>query len=405
MSIRLTGSHGTWVLPEGETLIGRSTSCGICVLDARLSRRHAAFHVRGGVLTVADRGSTNGVLVNGRPSPGGSTVLLPGDHVVVGPCLLTVRSDGEPPPAVLTAIDSSVASERRVAEAATATAVGSSLSAERRLDPLIAAAVTPVRGTRKSDTDTHRPSDYLEPGTEAVTHKPPSGESVLAPEERAAVLEVAHESAATIHDEPAPPQLLALDAPTAIAPPGLRLAAGALDAVQTCLVSLVASTPIAVLGYAVALRQAGARLVEGVPVLDHAPAPAAGVGDLALSLIHPGGLGRVAHLVEGLQAEADRTPFLVLYLAVTLAVLVFLLTHLLSTVVATVLRGGPFWHRWLGLTIVQVTTDAPPTWGFGLRRWGLLLLLWPLAPITALRGQDGLHDRWSRCAVRRQTLR
>jgi pSer/pThr/pTyr-binding forkhead associated (FHA) protein len=409
MSVRLISNQGSWLLPEGQTVFGRSTGCGICVLDARLSRRHAEFQVHGSSLTIIDLSSTNGVLVNGRPITHGCDVHN-GDRVVIGPCLLAVHIDSHPAPATVTNIDTEAIEYQRQSEAPTASLdVNGSTAAERHIDPSIAAAVTPSRGMRKSDTDVHRPSEYRELPSDAgplikLSASAPSAVASLglSAEERAACLAVAHNSAATIHDEPISSAILALSSSRPRpALPGMRLAAGILDAVQTSLVSLLVSAPILVFGYALALNQAKAIIHNGLPYLAGRGTPAS-MPALAGSLLHEGGIAHAVRVIGLLQTHFERTPFLTLYVTVTLSVLIFLLTHLLSTVVATVLRGGPFWHRWLGLTIIDLSTNAPPSWSVSLRRWFLLLVLWPLAPFSILRKEDGLHDRISGCAVRQQ---
>ena len=52
-------------LPQGETLIGRSTACHITLEDPLVSRTHARITVDGETARVEDMGSRNGLLVNG----------------------------------------------------------------------------------------------------------------------------------------------------------------------------------------------------------------------------------------------------------------------------------------------------------------------------------------------------
>lgn len=47
--------------------IGRSRSCDVVVHDGNVSRQHAEVRLRGDTWVVTDLGSTNGVLLNGRP--------------------------------------------------------------------------------------------------------------------------------------------------------------------------------------------------------------------------------------------------------------------------------------------------------------------------------------------------
>jgi hypothetical protein len=72
------------VIPPGGALVGRSRECDIVLADANVSRRHAEVRPgAAGTWTIADLGSTNGVLVNGHPI-GGIEPLRPGDRIVLG---------------------------------------------------------------------------------------------------------------------------------------------------------------------------------------------------------------------------------------------------------------------------------------------------------------------------------
>jgi hypothetical protein len=68
--------------PEGAVL-GRSRDCDIVLGDANVSRHHAEIRPAGGGWTIADLGSTNGVLVNGRRARGAAP-LAAGDQVELG---------------------------------------------------------------------------------------------------------------------------------------------------------------------------------------------------------------------------------------------------------------------------------------------------------------------------------
>jgi hypothetical protein len=72
------------VIPPGGALVGRSRECDIVLADANVSRRHAEVRPgAAGTWTIADLGSTNGVLVNGHRI-GGIEPLQPGDRIVLG---------------------------------------------------------------------------------------------------------------------------------------------------------------------------------------------------------------------------------------------------------------------------------------------------------------------------------
>lgn len=51
---------------EGTKVVGRDPHCDIVVGGAHVSRRHAEFSVRGGLLWVKDLGSSNGSFINGK---------------------------------------------------------------------------------------------------------------------------------------------------------------------------------------------------------------------------------------------------------------------------------------------------------------------------------------------------
>jgi pSer/pThr/pTyr-binding forkhead associated (FHA) protein len=72
------------VIPPGGALIGRSRECDVVLADANVSRRHAEIRpAAAGTWTIADLGSTNGVLVNGHRISGLES-LRPGDRIALG---------------------------------------------------------------------------------------------------------------------------------------------------------------------------------------------------------------------------------------------------------------------------------------------------------------------------------
>lgn len=52
---------------KDQVIIGRAASCDVVVDDPSVSERHCVIEDRGDALTVSDRGSTNGTLINGTP--------------------------------------------------------------------------------------------------------------------------------------------------------------------------------------------------------------------------------------------------------------------------------------------------------------------------------------------------
>ena len=72
------------VIPPGGALIGRSRECDVVLADANVSRRHAEVRpAAAGTWTIADLGSTNGVLVNGHRISSAAS-LQPGDRIALG---------------------------------------------------------------------------------------------------------------------------------------------------------------------------------------------------------------------------------------------------------------------------------------------------------------------------------
>ncbi|MGH2943896.1 MAG: FhaA domain-containing protein [Solirubrobacteraceae bacterium] len=72
------------VIPPGGALVGRSRECDVVLADSNVSRRHAeVLPAAAGTWTISDLGSTNGVLVNGRPVAGAEQ-LQSGDRIALG---------------------------------------------------------------------------------------------------------------------------------------------------------------------------------------------------------------------------------------------------------------------------------------------------------------------------------
>jgi predicted component of type VI protein secretion system len=71
------------LVPPAGAVIGRSRDCEIVLEDSGISRRHAQLRPGPDGWSVEDLGSTNGVLVNGRPIHGAQP-LESGDRVELG---------------------------------------------------------------------------------------------------------------------------------------------------------------------------------------------------------------------------------------------------------------------------------------------------------------------------------
>jgi hypothetical protein len=75
---------------KGHVVVGRSRDVDFRIENADVSRRHAAFFWSDGNIMVKDLGSTNGTMVNGYPVD--STIVHPGDVVVIGDCFITAEA-------------------------------------------------------------------------------------------------------------------------------------------------------------------------------------------------------------------------------------------------------------------------------------------------------------------------
>jgi hypothetical protein len=71
------------IVPPGGGTIGRSRACDVVLEDAGASRRHAEIRPHQDGWTLQDLGSTNGVLVNGRPIHA-QQPLRQGDRIEIG---------------------------------------------------------------------------------------------------------------------------------------------------------------------------------------------------------------------------------------------------------------------------------------------------------------------------------
>lgn len=96
MTAFLVLPDGKRVPVAGELVIGRVAGCGVVVVDAKVSRRHARLIAQGGVVEVEDLGSSNGTRVNGRPLRK-RRMLRDADVVTVGLTDLRFESGAKTP--------------------------------------------------------------------------------------------------------------------------------------------------------------------------------------------------------------------------------------------------------------------------------------------------------------------
>jgi len=118
---REDGNRREFPLDPGRTIIGRREECDLRIPLAEISRRHAQITVseKDRKVVIKDLGSSNGTYLNNRRLTAEHT-LSPGDHVILGPVVFTVRIDGEPKEVrpVQTRLEAKQTSSREAAAAA-----------------------------------------------------------------------------------------------------------------------------------------------------------------------------------------------------------------------------------------------------------------------------------------------
>jgi DNA-binding winged helix-turn-helix (wHTH) protein len=78
-------------LPEGETILGRDHTAGICIHSEKVSRRHARITIQNDKVTLEDLGSKNGTYV-GEKRIETPVALKDGDEFRVGSATMLLRA-------------------------------------------------------------------------------------------------------------------------------------------------------------------------------------------------------------------------------------------------------------------------------------------------------------------------
>jgi DNA-binding winged helix-turn-helix (wHTH) protein len=89
----LVADDREFVLPEGDSLVGRGPECAVRLVSSQVSRVHAHVRVSGKRAVVEDGGSKNGTWVNGTRIAAPAE-LVEGDEVLFGTYRLVFRSSG-----------------------------------------------------------------------------------------------------------------------------------------------------------------------------------------------------------------------------------------------------------------------------------------------------------------------
>jgi hypothetical protein len=412
----LTGLPGNLAIPAGSSILGRGQDCVLRIDDPRLSRHHARLLFDGTELIIEDLGSTNGVLVNGERVADKRT-LVPQDTVICGPCVFTVVVD---PTQKASASELLPGTDRRPDPHDTEAMDPLNLPgtdkvppsrAGRQINPLIAAALS-SSGEIRSDVASDVSSDVLRPNeqpkiqTDVLIHNSdttPRGNLIAPPtslerDRKEKTTGLVPADFKQVESALQPDFVAGTRGGKASA--WRRGVAGAADSLTLVLVILLTGVPVLVAGYAWALVQAGAIIENGLPQLTNTAGPGADGIALTKSLLHVDAIPRAVELTGRMMRAADQQPFLSLFATSTLAMLFTVVCVILYLIGATVVRGAPYWHRRLGLEIVEHRTGYLLTWTRAVARWFLFLLLWPLAPIGLGLDRRSLHDVLSGCAVR-----
>ena len=424
------GQQGELPIPAGSSILGRGQDCALRIDDPRLSRHHARLLNDGSTLVIEDIGSTNGVLVNGERIEGKKS-LHSGDTIVCGPCVFIVALD---PTQKARASELLPSTDRKpdphkteemdplnlpVSERVPASKPG------RAINPMIAAALSSSSG---EFTDSDVSSDVLRPNEEknhtgALIHRgdtSPRGNPVIRPPP----VKPAEDYSAKKKDQTsglAPADFLPDDSgfenealqPDFVTPivakpasAAKRCFAAIADAVMLVLLIVIVDLPLLIAGYVWSLTLAGVVIENGLPQL---PTAANGVANgagnvsaIVASLFHHGGIARAGEMITRLMRADDQQPFMTFFALLVLSVLFALVVVILHLISATVIRGAPFWHRRLGIEVVEARTGYFLTWGRAVARWSAFLVLWPLAPIALALDQRALHDLLTGCAVRKK---
>lgn len=414
MAVWLRNRFGWWKLPAGSLVLGRHHECDLHLDDPRLSRRHCRLTADQDRLTVVDLGSSNGVLINGDRVESVAECRH-GDLLIAGPFTFEVDIQVEEP--CPERLEGSLLQSGRNTDPgrdpefmpSTDRLLRTTAEMEWASDPKTGEPLTPNpespgdAGGRVTDDDALDPRDADEPrhpfaDSDADDARGDDDEkpvqttgSNLRPQSRRSSTQ-----ALTPND---PDSRLRLELRSAI---GRRFLAAALDLGTCLLLALALALPGVVGGYAGALRQAGASLDHGVPVLV-AEAEPAGLLDLAGSLITASGRSAAPLLLDTMRAE-HRSAFLIFFVGTTATVLAWVLIGIVFLVAATMVKGAPYWHRKLDLVIRETESGYYPSAPRCLARWGLLLLLAWAAPICIALARRSPHDLLSGCTLRRRDV-
>lgn len=133
---REDGTKRALPLAQGVNTIGRKDDCSIRIPLATISRRHAEIVVNDGTVTIKDLGAANGTFVNNQRIE--KKQLNPGDQILVGPVVFTVRIDGSPGDDELMKIRTKIAAAQKASRVPGVATSQHVLTGDEEIDPISA---------------------------------------------------------------------------------------------------------------------------------------------------------------------------------------------------------------------------------------------------------------------------
>lgn len=414
MAVYLSTDFGSWKLPQGESLLGRSADCQVHLDDLRLSRRHALLKLEDDELFVVDMGSQNGVLVNGDRILS-ATKLQQGDQMAAGPFVFAVRFEVEEkdPKKVESSVRSRKRSTSEEFKPSTDRSGKRTVDMEFNLetpanfadkdqapegtDPALEAR---GEGSKPSIALQAKPGPPRRPLAAGIAQavsgprdaqKPPTGTAVLMPSE--AGRRISSEALTPLDEFGKPIKQSAEDSmnlkPVSVveAPTISRVPAAAGDLLTTGIIATAAFIAPLLAAWSFATYQL-----------------TPDQWDIATALRPIMGLDGFDSFITQMSVwrhDGD-TAFLIVVLGGLAGLLLALLTHIFLLVVPTLLRGAPLWHRRFRLVIIDERTGYYPNIWRAVTRCFWLVALAPISFIGIIFGQKGLHDMVSGCAVHKR---
>ncbi len=400
MAVLITSDSGEWLLPAGETILGRGIEAHLRIDDPRLSRAHARLRVAGpDEATIEDLGTTNGVLIRGQRITA-ITALTDGDALWCGGVGLRVIIDRSAHPDRLVHRRGPSSGLNPKPRAALAPEIARHLHERER------AAAAPVPTPDEVTVSGLHPSPSSPATSGALTGRilrkavEPTEAVRILPEAPAPMPHSVHTSSILAPEELRPVTDSALAVRSGYWArrddfPRRRLLAGALELATVAGVAWIGGGLAFLIGIGAAAHVAEARVHAGAITVGGVAGDMATVANVVVAVL--GGAWRdLGTLLPQLWAVEDARAWLV---AGSLAlILLWTLTHL-GVIGATARHGAPTWHRRFGIAIMRHPNGGLCSWPRAALRWIALGATLPVAAITALLGRRGWHDRIAGCEL------